>query len=243
MTETPDNANDGWHYLAELRSCLLKYLFTLSVVFLILFPFAQELYQFLARPLIEQLPKGITLIATSITSPLFVPIKLIAIVSLFCTMPVFFFHVWQFVHAALYPQERKGLWLLSFVSMFLFYLGVLFTYLIVFPFLFRFLIHAAPDNVHVLPDISTYLDFCLQLFFAFGLIFEVPLVVNVLVWWRLVSVDNFVSKRPYIIVGSFIIGMIFSPPDVLSQILLAVPLWLLFEIGILVARWLVRYQR
>lgn len=239
-----NNAELPWFkYLQELRRRLIKCLIATALVFGALFPFSNSLYQLLAVPLLQQLPAGMSLIATSITATFLVPIKLLLMISLFLAAPVFLFQAWQFINTALYPHEKRSFWLILGVSLLLFLTGILFAYKIVFPLLFQFLIKTAPAGVNILPDIGDYLDFALQMFLAFGLIFQVPLVVMVLSWLNIVSVDNFVSKRPYIIVGAFVIGMMVAPPDVLSQVLLAVPLWLLFELGVWLARCLLRFQK
>lgn len=234
---------DWLRYLNELRNRLLKCLLAVTLIFFTLFPFAQTLYQLLMVPLNRQLPARMGLIATQLSSTFLVPIKLIGLLSFFCAIPVFLYQGWRFIGPALYHHEKKWFWVVFPLSLLLFCFGVVFAYAIVFPLLFKFLIQAAPVGVHILPDISGYLDLSLHLFLTFGLVFEVPLIVILLVVFRLISVDNLVSKRPYVIVSAFVLGMIFSPPDVLSQILFAVPLWCLFEIGILFARCLVRYQR
>lgn len=243
MNDNLDSVSAWVGYLDELRKRLLKYLFVVVAFFFILFPFAQTLFQLLATPLIKQLPSGMHLIVTSITASFFVPVKLCAILSFFCALPYGLFQAWRFVGPALYPRERNWFWPIFSLSLLLFILGIIFAYTLVFPFIFKFLIQSVPIGVHILPDIGEYLAFCLQMFLAFGLAFQVPLIIIVLVLVSLLSVDNLVRKRPYIIVGAFILGMIFSPPDVLSQLVLAIPLWLLFEIGILLARWLIRYQK
>lgn len=243
MSNTTSSTTDRFYYLHELRNRILKCLAAVVIIFFTLFPFSQALYQSLAIPLTQRLPAGMSLIATSITSTFLVPVKLVALVSCFCAIPILLYQGWRFIGPALYRSERKWFWIVFIISTLLFYLGVIFAYTIVFPLLFKFLIQTVPAGVNILPDISEYLDFCVQMFLAFGLAFQVPLAVILLILFKIISVDNLVSKRPYIIVSAFVIGMIFAPPDVLSQILLAVPLWLLFEIGILLARWLARYQR
>lgn len=230
-------------YVAELRSRLLKCLGVTVIIFLLLFPFAQPIYHGLTVPLLNQLPQGMTLIATRITATFFVPVKLAGLLSLCCAMPYFLYQSWLFLRPALYQHERQWFWWILSSSIILFYGGILFCYQLIFPLLFKFLIQAAPAGVNILPDISDYLDFSLQLFLAFGLIFQVPLFVILLILLEIMSVDNLVRKRPYIIVGAFIIAMILAPPDVLSQIVLAIPLWLLFELGVLIARWLMRYRK
>lgn len=227
-------------YLIELRSRLLKCLLMVVIIFCLLFPFSQKIYSLLALPLAQQLPNGTRLIAIGVASSFLIPLKLIAIVSLFLTVPFFLYQLWAFISPALYLKERRWLWPLLSASTTLFYLGICFVYFLVFPLLFKFLIHTTPAGVSIMPDISQYLDFVLQMFLAFGVVFEVPLLVVLLITSKMMTVESLRSKRPYVIVGAFVIGMLFTPPDVVSQILLAVPLWLLFEIGLVVAKWLLK---
>jgi sec-independent protein translocase protein TatC len=224
-------------YFIELRRRLLYcFIFTL-LVFGILCFFANPLYQLLTRPLLLQLPSQ-NLIATKITATFLVPVKFSFIVSIFLLIPFFFYHLWWFVSPALYNFEKKTMWALLFPTVILFYLGVLFAYFLVLPLLFRFFVTATPAHVELLPDIGQYLEFALQLLFAFGLAFEVPVVVLVLVNFKIVTLSQLKASRRYVIVMAFIVGMLLTPPDVLSQTMLAIPLWLLFELGLLWAKLL-----
>ena len=224
-------------FLVEFRKRVLNCVIALAVVFFVLFYFANQLYTLLALPLLKHLPNHQELIATNIVAPFFVPFELTFVVSLFICVPLFLYQLWAFIAPALYQHERRLVWPLLFVSTLLFYLGVAFAYFIVFPILFGFFAHTAPQGVMVSPDISQYLDFTLKLFFLFGLIFEVPVVTVLLVWTGLVTRDYLIHVRPYIIVSAFVMGMLLAPPDVLSQTLFAIPFWLLFEVGILLSRF------
>jgi sec-independent protein translocase protein TatC len=219
-------------FLIELRKRLLYALLLLMTVFLTLLFFANHLYTLLATPLLKHLPHGQGLIATNVVAPLFVPLELTLITAMLVSAPFFLYQAWMFVAPALYQHERRTVWPLLLISTALFYLGISFAYFVIFPLIFGFLTHAAPVGVLVSPDISQYLEFTLKLFFTFGVIFEVPIITVVLVWTGVVSRHALIQYRPYAIVAAFVIGMLLSPPDVLSQTLIAVPLWLLFELGI-----------
>lgn len=225
-------------FLVELRKRLMVCFFALVVIFFMLFYFSNDLYTLLALPLLKHLPHGQGLIATNIVSPFFVPVELTFMVSLFLAIPVFLYQFWGFIAPALYQHEKRWVWPLLLMSILLFYTGVAFAYFVFFPILFGFLTHTAPHDVVVSPDIEQYLDFTLKLFFIFGLIFEVPIITILLVWTGITTRQKLIALRPYMIVGAFIIGMLLAPPDVLSQTLLAVPLWLLFEVGVFLSRFL-----
>lgn len=222
-------------FLIELRKRLLSSLLIFLIVFAILFFFANDLYAYLALPLLKQLPAGHNLIATQVTAPFLVPLQLTLLVAFFLTIPVFLYQLWAFVAPALYRHERKQVWILLAASTVLFYAGVAFAYFAVFPLVFKFLTHTVPPGVSVSPDISQYLDFTLQLFLIFGVIFEIPVATILLIKSGVTSRERLITWRPYVIVLAFVLGMLLSPPDVLSQVLLAVPMWLLFEIGIFLA--------
>lgn len=226
-------------FLIELRKRLINCLLALSLIFAILFYFANDLYTLLALPLLHHLPHGQGLIATNIVAPFFVPFELTFVAALFLAIPVFLYQLWAFIAPALYKHEKKLVWSLLLISTLLFYLGVAFAYFVIFPIIFGFLTHTAPQGVIVSPDISQYLDFTLRLFFIFGGIFEVPVATILLVWAGVTTRERLIKARPYAIVGAFIIGMLLGPPDVLSQTLLAVPLWLLFELGIFLSQFFV----
>ena len=223
-------------HLIELRSRLLRSIAVVLLVFICLYPFANDMYTLLAQPLLSQLPENATMIATDVTSPFMAPLKLSLLVALLIALPYVFYQVWAFVAPGLYRHERRLIFPLIVSSVVLFYLGLLFAYYLVFPMVLGFFTSIAPEGVSVMTDITSYLDFVLKMFLAFGLVFEVPIVTVVLIYSGLVTVQQLVDKRPYIIVGAFVIGMLLTPPDVFSQTMLAVPMWLLCELGLLVAR-------
>lgn len=223
-------------HLIELRDRLLRILIAVLVVFLCLMPFANDLYLMLSEPLMSALPAGTTMIATEVAAPFLIPFKFALVFALFLTVPIFLHQMWGFVAPGLYKKERKLVLPLLLVSTILFYLGVLFAYSVVFPLVFNFLTNAAPDGVTVMTDISRYLEFVIKMFFAFGLAFEVPIVTYVVILAGITTADDLAKKRPYVIIGAFILGMFLTPPDAISQTLLAIPMWLLFELGLLAAR-------
>lgn len=227
-------------HLVEFRNRLLRTVLFILVVFLCLAPYANEIYTFLSGPLLQHMPENSTMIATDVASPFFTPFKLALIASIFCSVPVILFHFWGFVAPGLYSHEKRMVLPLIVGSTLLFYLGVAFAYFVVFPLVFGFLTATAPEGVAVMTDIAKYLDFVLTLFFAFGLSFEVPIITIVLVWTGLTTPQSLAKKRPYVIVGAFIVGMFLTPPDAISQTLLAVPIWMLFEVGLLFSRLFVR---
>jgi len=229
-------------HLIELRNRLLRILLCVLVVFLILFPFTNELYALLAHPLLQRLPVGATMIATEVASPFITPFKFVFVLAVALSMPYVLHQFWRFVAPGLYRSERRIALPLLFSSIVLFYGGVAFAYYVVFPLAFGFLVSAAPQGVTMMTDISKYLDFALTLFFAFGLCFEVPVATIILVWVGITTPESLAAKRSYVIVGAFVIGAVLTPPDILSQTLLAVPMWLLFELGLVLARWLIPAQ-
>jgi len=223
-------------HLIELRNRLLRAISCVLIVFLALVSYANEIYSLLAGPLLQHMPKNSTMIAIDVASPFFTPFKLVLIVSVFISVPFILYQFWAFVAPGLYKRERRMILPLLIASTLLFYLGVAFAYFVVFPLVFGFLTAAAPDGVAVMTDIAKYLDFVLALFFAFGICFEVPIFTIVLVWSGLITPEGLADKRPYVIVGAFIVGAVLTPPDALSQTLLAVPMWMLFELGLLCSR-------
>lgn len=224
-------------HLVELRDRLLRCVIALVLVFICLFPWARELYSLLAKPLLASLPVGGQLIATEVTAPFFVPIKVTLMAALVIALPYLLYQIWAFVAPGLYAHEKKLVMPLVVTSTLLFLCGMAFAYFLVFPIVFHFIISVAPEGVAVMTDIGKYLDFVLTLFLAFGVTFEVPVAVVILVRMGMVSVAKLREIRPYVIVGAFVIGAIFTPPDVVSQVMLAVPLWVLYELGIFVAQW------
>ncbi|MGI9276185.1 MAG: twin-arginine translocase subunit TatC [Endozoicomonas sp.] len=227
-------------HLLELRSRLLKSIIAVLLIFAGLFYFANDIYLFVSEPLRAQLPEGSSMIATEVASPFLAPFKLTIVLSLFLAMPFILHQVWAFTAPGLYRKEKIIAIPLLVASVILFYLGMLFAYFVVFPLIFSFFTSVGPESVTVMTDINRYLDFILKLFFAFGLAFEIPVATVLLVWTGASSVEKLSAKRPYIVVGCFVLGMLLTPPDVISQSLLAVPMWLLFEVGILFSRLLSR---
>ena len=223
-------------HLVELRDRLLRALIAVGVVFVCLFPFASDLYDFLAQPLLGTLPQGATMIATGVVTPFLIPVKVAAMVAFSAALPYVLYQVWAFVAPGLYAHEKKLVLPLVIVSTALFFLGVAFCYFFVFRLVFDFVFSVAPKSITVAPDIENYLNFVLTLFLAFGLTFEVPIVVLVLTRMGIVTIEQLVEIRPYFIVGAFVVAAIVTPPDVISQLLLAFPMWILFEVGLLAAR-------
>jgi sec-independent protein translocase protein TatC len=224
-------------HLVELRDRLMRCVIAFALVFICLFPWARDLYAMLAQPLLASLPAGGQLIATEVTAPFFVPIKVTMMAALVIALPYLLYQIWAFVAPGLYAHEKKLVMPLVVTSTVLFLCGMAFAYFLVFPVVFHFIISVAPEGVAVMTDIGKYLDFVLTLFVAFGVTFEVPVAVVILVRTGMVSVAKLKEIRPYVIVGAFVIGAIFTPPDMVSQIMLAVPLWVLYELGIVVAKW------
>ena len=224
-------------HLIELRSRLLKVVLGFVLVFICLFPFANKIYTLLAAPMLAKLPAGAHMIATSVTTPFFVPMKVAMMAAFVISLPHTLYQVWAFVAPGLYNHEKKLMVPVIIASSLLFITGMAFAYFAVFPVVFGFIVGSAPDGVAVMTDIAEYLDFVMTLFLAFGLAFEVPIAVVLAVRFGWVTVKQLKEARGYVIVGAFIIGAIFTPPDIISQFMLAVPLWLLFEAGVLVAQF------
>ncbi len=220
-------------HLIELRQRLLYSVICVLVITIALLPFARKIYSFLAKPVLENLPEQATMIAVDITSPLMTPIKLTFLMGLFLSMPFILYQLWSFVAPGLYRREKRIAYPILISSCVLFYLGCAFAYYVVFPLAMAFISNFAPDGVTFMPDIKSYLDFMLLAFFAFGFTFEVPVIVLVLIATGVTTAEAMRRKRPYVIVGAFTIGMLITPPDIFSQTLLAIPMWVLFELGII----------
>ena len=235
---TTDNQQPLISHLIELRDRLLRGLLAVAVIAACLLPFSNDLYHFLAEPLLRHLPESSTMIATEVASPFLIPFKLTLSLAILLAVPVLLYQVWAFIAPGLYDNERKLVFPLLFVSTLLFFLGMVFAYYVVFPLIFGFFTQAAPEGVAIMTDISHYLSFVLKLFFAFGVAFEVPIATLLLIWTGVSTVESLAAKRPYIIVGAFVIGMLLTPPDIISQTLLALPVWVLFELGLFSARFL-----
>ncbi len=223
-------------HLTELRDRILRCLISIFIVFLFLFPFSNEIYEFVSMPLRNLLPEGASMIATEVASPFLTPFKLSILSSLYISMPYILFQIWRFVAPGMYLTEQRVAIPILSSSIILFYAGTAFAYFVVFPLVFGFFTNVAPDGVEIMTDINRYLDFVLKLFFAFGIAFEIPVIAIILITTGVTTADKLASKRPYILVGCFVIGMLLTPPDVISQSLLAVPMWILFEVGIFLAK-------
>ena len=227
-------------HLIELRDRLIRAMLSILIVFLCLFPWAKDLYALLAQPLLATLPIGGQMIATDVVGVFLVPMKVALMVAFLIALPYVLYQIWAFVAPGLYRREKRLAVPLLVSSVSLFYLGVLFAYFVIFPVMFGFFAAAAPDNVQVMTDISSYLDFVLVLFIAFGVAFEVPVVTVLLVLIGIVKIDTLTRNRQYVFLGAVVVGMFLTPPDVFSQTLLAIPMYLLYECGILMARLLSR---
>lgn len=219
----------------ELRNGLLRAVLSIFVIFICLVYFANDIYQYVSRPLIEQMPDGSSMIATGVTSSFFAPFKLTLMLSFFIAIPFVLHQIWSFIAPALYKHEKRLVAPLLLSSTLLFYGGISFAYFIVFPVIFGFFTSVAPDGVTIATDIQSYLDFILKLFFAFGLAFEIPVAIVLMCWAGVTSPSNLRKKRPFVIVGAFVVGMLLTPPDIISQSMLAIPMLLLFECGLIVA--------
>jgi sec-independent protein translocase protein TatC len=249
---TPQNKQDSalsgdteqplLYHLIELRDRLLRVVLVVGVVFIALVPFSNTLFSLLSGPLLAHLPDDSSMIAIEVASPFLIPFKLTLFLALFISIPYVLYQIWSFVAPGLYKHERRLVYPLLVSSTVLFYAGAAFAYFVVFPLVFAFFTSTAPEGVSVMTDISRYLDFVLTLFFAFGAAFEVPIFTILLVWTGVATQEGLREKRPYIIVGAFVIGMLLTPPDIISQTLLAVPVWLLFELGVYFSGWFIKQK-
>jgi sec-independent protein translocase protein TatC len=229
-------------HLLELRDRLLRALLAVFIIFLPLVFFSNQLFTLIAHPLLEKLPEGASIIATSVVAPFMTPLKLALIAALFVAMPYVLYQVWAFVAPGLYRHERRFAMPLFLSSVVLFYVGVAFAYFVVFPLMFTFLTSTTPEGVKMMTDMSSYLDFVLLLFFAFGVAFEVPVAVVLLAATGLVKIESLKKHRGYVVLGIFVIAAILTPPDAVSQTFMAVPMYVLYELGILLAQYLVRQR-
>lgn len=230
-------------HLAELRSRLLRAVLAVLIVFFPLFYVANDLYTWVARPLRAVLPEGSTMIATEVASPFLTPFKLALVSAFFLAIPYVLHQIWGFVSPGLYRHEKRLAIPLLASSVVLFYAGMAFAYYAVFPLVFAFLTSAGPEDVAIATDINAYLSFVLKLFFAFGFAFEIPIATLLMVWSGAADVESLKAKRAYVVVGCFVVAMLLTPPDVISQLLLALPMWLLYEVGILFARFVRKRQQ
>ena len=230
-------------HLTELRNRLLRVVIAIGVVFVACVPFADQLYTLLALPLLERLPEGSTMIATEVASPFLTPFKLAFVAAVALSIPVALHQAWSFIAPGLYLKERRLALPLLVSSVMLFFIGMAFAYYLVFPLMFTFFIGSAPDGVIVATDIGRYLDFCIKLFFAFGVAFEVPVATFLIVSAGLTTVEDLRKKRAYVILTAFVVGMLLTPPDMISQTLLALPMWVLFELGLVMCRLYIKSER
>ena len=227
-------------HLRELRARILKSLVVILVCFLSLIYFSNDIYLFLSEPLLSFLPENSSMIATEVASPFLTPLKLTFFVSLLLSMPFLLNQIWKFIAPGMYENEKSLSFLLILSSLILFYLGILFTYFLVLPLVFGFFTGAAPQGILIMTDISRYLDFVLSLMFAFSIAFEIPILIFLLIWSGITTSEKLRNARPYVIISCFIVGMLVTPPDVISQSLLAIPAWALFEIGLAAANLFVK---
>ena len=230
-------------HLTELRDKLLRSLLAVLIVFIGLFPFANEIYAFVSEPLRDILPEGATMIATEVASPFLTPFKLTLVAAIFIAIPYVLYQAWSFIAPGMYRHEKRLAIPLLVSSVALFYAGAAFAYFVVFPLIFAFFTSVGPEDITIMTDINRYLDFVLKLFFAFGIAFENPIAAVLLIWAGITTPEALAKKRPYIIVGCFVFGMLLTPPDVISQSLLAIPMWILFEFGIFFGRMMQRRDK
>lgn len=223
-------------HLLELRSRLIRILVCFGFLALIGIPFSSDIYTFAASPLLEILPSGSSMIATQVTSPLMAPLKLVFFSALLITMPYLFYEMWMFMSPGLYKKEKAFIAPLMLSTVFLFLSGVAFAYFIVCPIIFKFFIGVAPESISVMTDINQYMNFVIKLIFAFGMAFEIPVATFLLIKSEIVKKETLVKARPYLVIVFFVFGMLLTPPDIFSQLFLAIPMWVLFELGLLVSR-------
>jgi sec-independent protein translocase protein TatC len=240
QTNTADKEQPLIAHLIELRQRVMRIVLFVLVIFAGLFYFANDLYAYLSAPLTALLPEGTSMIATDVTSPFFAPFKLALVLAVFIGIPYILHQIWSFIAPGLYENEKHLAVPLLISSIFLFYAGIAFAYFVVFPLVFGFFTSVGPENVAVMTDISSYLNFVLKLFFAFGVVFEIPIATLLLIWSGATTAESLGQKRAYVIVGCFVVGMLLTPPDIISQSLLALPMWLLFEVGLIMGRIFVR---
>jgi sec-independent protein translocase protein TatC len=237
MTATQkDSEQPLVQHLLELRNRLLRVIVVVMLIFLGLFYFSNDIYHFVAAPLQKLLPETSTMIATEVASPFLAPFKLTLFASVLLAIPYILYQLWSFIAPGLYKHEKSLALPLLVSSVLLFYAGLAFAYFVVFPLIFGFFTSIGPENVAIMTDISKYLDFVLKIFFAFGIAFEIPIATILMIHAGVITPDGIAQKRPYVVVGCFVLGMLLTPPDMISQTLLAVPMWLLFEVGVMFGR-------
>jgi len=238
MQQQTSNEQPIVQHLLELRSRLLRCLLAVLIIFIALFAFANDIYEFIAAPLQKFLPADSGMIATDVASPFLTPFKLTLLTSVFFSIPYILFQIWSFVAPALYRSEKRIAIPLFVSSVVLFYAGTAFAYYVVFPLVFQFFTSVGPASISMMTDISSYLSFVIKIFFAFGIAFEVPVATVMLIAAGAISTENLAKKRPYVVVACFVLGMFLTPPDIISQVMLALPMWLLFEIGLFFGRFI-----
>lgn len=227
-------------HLKELRDRLMRSVLAVLIIFACLFYFSEQIFTFVARPLLALMPKGASMIATGVTSPFLVPLMLVLMLSILLAVPYILHQIWGFIAPGLYHHEKRLAGPLLVSSVVLFYCGIAFAYFVIFPIMFGFFTKVVPNGVAMMPDISQYLDFVITIFFAFGVAFQVPVATFLLILSGVTTPEALANKRPYIVIAAFVIGMILTPPDVFSQSLLAIPMWLLFELGLLMSRLFIK---
>ena len=223
-------------HLLELRTRLIRVLICLGILSVAGIPFASQIYAFVALPLLDILPVGSSMIATQVTSPFMAPLKLVLFTALLITMPYLFYEIWMFMSPGLYKNEKSFVAPLMISTILLFSAGVAFAYLVVLPIIFKFFIGVAPESIQVMTDINQYLSFVIKLIFAFGIAFEIPVATFLLIRTGIVKKESLIKARPYLIILFFVIGMLLTPPDIFSQLFLAIPMWILFELGLLFSK-------
>ncbi len=226
-------------HLNSLRNALLRSLGAIALIFLVLIFFRNEIFLIFANPLTEILPANSSMIATGVVSPFLTPLRLTFYVATFVAIPYLLFELWNFIAPGLYKEERIGFFGVLFSSIILFLAGICFAFFVIFPIIFSFFIQASPSEVLVMTDINEYIDFIVRILFVFGFAFEVPIVLMLMIWSGVTNSQQLSSARPYVIIGCFVVGMLLTPPDIFSQILLALPVWLLYEVGLLASRFFI----
>ncbi len=230
-------------HLLELRNRLIRAIISILIIFAITFPFSNTIYEFIATPILSVLPDNSGIIAIGVISPFLTPLKMSLIFSVYIAIPYLLYQLWAFVAPALYKHEKRMVMPLVISSTILFYAGLIFSYFVVFPIAFKFLTTIGPSIVNVTPDIQYYLDFVLKVSFAFGVAFEVPIATILLLVTEATTIENLKKQRPYIVVGSFILGMLLTPPDIISQVLIALPMWILFELALFFSRFFTKLKK
>jgi len=233
----PEQESPFMEHLKEVRDRLVRAVITILVIFVCLLPFSNDLYGVLAEPLLAQMPQDAKMISIGVIDPFLTPLKMTLVLAIFIGVPVLLYHAWAFISPGLYKHEKKLAFPLVLSSTLLFYLGMAFAYFVVFPLVFAFLQGTAPEGVSVMPDINSYLSFVIKIFFAFGIAFEVPIATILVIKTGMITADSLREKRPYVFVGAFVFGMLLTAPDIISQTLLAIPMWLLFEVGLVLSKY------